>query len=702
MLRHAVTIALGAFLLFQVQPIIAKRILPWFGGSAAVWTTCMLFFQGLLLAGYAYAHLLTSRLSRRRHVVVHLVLLAASLAFLPIAPGEGWRPTADDEPTARILLLLLVTIGVPYVVLSSTGPLVQHWFAVTHPGRSPYRLFSLSNAGSLLALVSYPFVFEPLLTQRFQALSWSAAFGVFVLAYAWCGARVLRGAGQAGPAADDLRGATAPPMPKARGASARPRAREVLLWLGLTAFPSMLLLATTNQACQEVAAVPFLWVLPLALYLLTFIACFDHERWYVRGPFSGLLAATTVLLVAWLNLDWALSLPLQVTILCSVLFACCMTCHGELYRSRPAPEHLTLFYLTVAAGGALGGAVAAVAAPRVFADFWELHLATGGCVIVTFVAWARDPTGPVRGAGGKVAGPVLAAFAVFVVVSLALDARDSEEGVVERVRTFHGVLTVTEGRDEHGPWRALRHGRIEHGFQYLLPRHRRRPTSYYGPTSGVGLALRFHPARGVRAGSERPLRIGVVGLGVGTLATYGEEGDAIHFYELDAHVRRLATTMFSYVSDAEAEVEITLGDARVRMEEQLARAEPQRFDVLAVDAFAGDAIPVHLLTAECFRVYLGHLAEDGILAIHVSNHHLDLKPVVRTLAERAGMAAAWHEDWSEEDDPAVDDSDWILVTRNLAFLADPAVRHRRTPWPDDMPVVDWTDDSASLWRVLQW
>ena len=366
MLPFAFTIFAGAFLLFAVEPLIGKFILPWFGGGPGVWTACLLFFQTALLAGYAYAHLSATRLTPRRQVVLHLVLLAVALALLPIVPGANWKPIDGSNPVARILLLLAATVGVPFFVLAATGPLVQRWFSQALPDRSPYRLYALSNAGSLIALLAYPFYFERVYSRQTQALLWSVGLGVFALGAVWCARQVWKL-----PAAGPAPAPTTPESPAP--AAARVPFTDRLLWFGLAAVASILLLATTNKLCQDVAVVPFLWILPLALYLLSFILCFDHPRWYARGLFAALFAAGTLIDAYLLYARNDAPLGLQIVCYVSTLFAACMVCHGEIYRIRPPAAQLTSFYLHIATGGAVGALFVAVAAPLVFDDYFELQ-----------------------------------------------------------------------------------------------------------------------------------------------------------------------------------------------------------------------------------------------------------------------------------------------------------------------------------------
>ena len=717
MIAFGATILLSAFLLFQVQPLIARFILPWFGGSPSVWTTCMLFFQVVLLGGYAYAHAATSRLARRTSVALHVVLLAASIGALPIIPSDRWKPLAGGSPPLEIIVLLAATVGGPYLVLSTSGPLLQKWFAWARPGCSPYRLFALSNFGSLLALVSYPFVFEPALRLETQAIAWSTAYGVFVVACAACGIAVWRlPAAAARRARDallqpadvhapsrapqDAVGAIAVRSPSRRG----PRS-EVARWIGLAALPSVLLLAITSELCQEVAVVPFLWILPLALYLLSFIVCFERDRWYHRG--AWLLTSLLFAVCAVICLFAGLELPLWVQIVgfSGALFSTAVGCHGELARSRPPAARLTAFYLAVAAGGALGGLFVVLAAPRLFTFHGELHLALVGSLLAVLAATWRDRASwgtarPPRILFGAASGTVL-----LIAIALIVHALWATGDVVERSRSFYGVLTVERNVDEVGEFLELRHGRVRHGIQYVAVEHRGRLTGYYGAETGIGVAIRAHPARSTAG--KGGFRVAIVGLGVGTIAAYGRPGDEFRFYEINPDVLRLARERFTYIADSRATVDVVLGDARLGLERELASVGPRDYHVIAVDAFSSDSIPMHLATEECYALYWRHLAPDGVLTFHISNRYVDLRPVIWNLASAQGHRAVTV-DWDPvgADDPAYDPgqsaSRWILIAREPAILDAEMVRERTIDWPQTAQRgLAWSDDFSSLWQVLK-
>ncbi len=693
MLRFGVTIVLSAFLLFQVQPLIGKYILPWFGGGPAVWTTCLLFFQLVLLVGYAYAHWISSRLSPRVQSSVHLVLLAGSLLVLPIVPSPLWKPSPGDPPTAQILLLLAATVGLPYLLLSSTAPLVQKWFSESLPGRSPYRLYSLSNAGSLLALLTYPFLFEPWLALRNQVLSWSIAYGVFVVLSGWSAFRAGFVDCSSKPASDSHKDAD-------RGNAVRPpSAATIALWVAFSAVGATLLLATTNLMCQEIAVVPFLWVVPLAIYLLTFIISFDSERWYDRRVFGFLVGASAAASLSALSAGLHIQLSVHIIAYSIALFACCMCCHGELAKMKPDPSHLTLFYLMMSAGGALGGVFTALIAPRIFTGYSEYPLALAACGLLTLIAWYRarawepylqQPYWIV----GPMAGMLLAVVASTILMSAGTGPKD-----VLTWRSFYGVLRLEERGTGADRKLELIHGRVVHGSQFLAPERRRWPTAYYGPNSAIGLAMKRHPRRFDQG--DASLRVGVIGLGAGTIATYGVEGDYFRFYEINPDVIRISEEYFSYRKDSAATVDVIAGDARVRMESESAVNELQRFDILAVDAFSSDAIPIHLLTAECVETYSRHLRTDGVLLFHISNQTLNLEPVVRGLAETRESTALSIRDPGDRA-RGVSPSAWMIVTDNEEFLVDEVIQEAAVRATDRTTrSLVWTDDFAGLWQVLK-
>lgn len=659
----AVTVLLGAFLLFQVQPLLSKWILPWFGGGAAVWTACMLFFQSVLFAGYAFAHFVERRAPRPAALALQLGLVAVAAFSLPIGPGEAWRQASFGDPTWGILLVLLAHAGVPCLALSSTGPLAQSWYARACPGRSPYRLYALSNAGSLAALLTYPVLFEPLFGLKRQSALWTGAFAVFLALYA----------------AGAVSASRLPPARALDGEDgAGPSAGRVALWIALPAFASWMLLASTNQICQDLAVIPFLWVLPLAAYLVSFIAAFDHPRWYRPAPVAALtmvLVLATALLV---QANYTMRLVPGLAAALATLFFLCLFCHGELARLKPAPRRLTGYYLAVSGGGALGGIFVSLAAPRIFSSFWEWNLgmaiayaAAGGRLLWMFRDAVREH---------KYVSTVFVSMAAAGLVVIGY-CSEAWRVPLERSRTYYGVVTIREypGKPPHQrPCRDMVNGFILHGRQFLNEEDRLKPTTYYVEESGIGAALGFFRDR-------EDLRVGVVGLGVGTIAAYARHsGQLFRFYEINPEVIRLSRKHFTYLADCRGRVEVVPGDARLSLE----REPPRRFHVLALDAFSGDTIPTHLLTAEAMGIYLRHLEPEGVLAFHVSNRSLDLPPVVRGLARRHGLKAAVLEHTAGEGDIG-ESCTWVLCSRE----GEGAGGGRE---------VLWTDDRTDLLSVLKW
>ena len=674
---YALTIVVSAFLLFQVQPVIAKIILPWFGGSAAVWTTCLLFFQMVLLLGYLYAHATVRYLKPRVQMLVHAALLLASAVMLPIYPNAAWKPAGTEDPSLRILGLLAATVGLPYLLLSTTGPLLQAWYARRYKGALPYRLYALSNAGSMFALVSYPVLFEPVFTTRQQAGLWSVAYVVFAVLSALTafrsGTAVAAGRMEEGD----------PP---------RPGAALYWTWMGLAACASVLLLAVTNHMSQNIAAIPFLWILPLSIYLLSFILCFEGSGWYRRTPYLQLAAVALGSMAYAMSSEEVGSLPIRIMLplFAMGLFTCSMVCHGELARLKPHPRYLTQFYLMVSAGGALGGILVGLVAPHLFNAFYELPLGMALCAVLVVVVLKQDSPLEWFRTWRQPAPLVAAALAITLITYLGNEIRDSERGARVLVRNFYGGLKVRDS----GPQtrldtvRSLTHGTINHGEEYLNPTRRDLPTTYYGPNTGVGVAIRDKQTHG-------PIRVGVIGLGTGTIAAYGRGGDYYRFYEINPLVPRLARTEFHFVGDSKARVDITMGDARLSLERQ----PPQNFDVLAVDAFSSDSIPVHLLTRQAMDLYFHHLKPDGILAVHISNRYLDLQPVLRVETRTTGKLARVV-DTEDDESQDVFGATWVLVVSPTAGFSQ-AILNASTGLAALRAVRLWTDDFSNLYQILK-
>ena len=682
--RFHLAVFVGAFLLFLVQPLMAKQVLPWFGGGSIVWSACLLFFQTGLVAGYAYAHL-TRRAGPPRQAWVHLVALAIALVFLPILISAGWKPVDGSAPVGGVVLALAATVGVPFVLLSATAPLMQDWFARVFPGRSPYPLYVVSNIGSLAALVVYPLVVEPRLTIPAQAWLWSAGFGVFALICLWC-AWLVRG--------------SEPSLWKTPATSRENSVAGVfhregsdpfdrVLWILLPAIGSALLVATTNALTQDVAAVPMLWVVPLAIYLLTFIGAFGGLYWrWAWGPAMIVLIGTLVL-AANSSGD---SVLLQGAALLAAFAAAGMVCHGELSETRPAPSQLTAFYLAISIGGSLGTAFVTLVAPMAFTTYVDLPLlfllALGALLAVTWRSIAQASSRAVT------AVAAIVALAAFGGAGWFLLRSDPVEGLVAMDRGFYGVLRVSDEGSNNRRQRKLWHGRIIHGVEALPPSPiAGKAGSYYAPDSGIALAVSRHPKRA----RLEPLKIGVVGLGSGTVAALGQPFDHVRFFEIDPLVVEFSNRYFTYLKNSAAKTQVVLGDARLSLEREMVSEQNRHsYDVLAIDAFSGDAIPVHLITREAFALYSQALRPDGILAVHVSNRYLDLKPVVRASASIVGREMLQVEQGSGGPYDAIGNT-WMLVTGNDEFieLAKPFAATEL----EDTRTVTWTDAFSSLIRV---
>lgn len=712
MILFASTISLSAFLLFLVQPLIAKQILPWFGGSAAVWATCLLFFQTALLAGYAYADAVTRWLSLRRQALLHTALLALAAITMPIIVADGWRPIGDEEPISRILLLLTATIGLPYFLLATTTPLVGAWYARQFHAAAPYRLFALSNFASLLALLGFPFLIEPQLGNREISWAWSALFVVFAVLCAslawrtWRASEAARGDPVRGgrPPADAIHAPTdaapsagagdGPASPEA--ARRDPAAGEAALaaesagpgtWILLSAIGSALLLGVTSHLTQNISSAPLLWVIPLSLYLVTFIISFDHPRWYLRPLFLP-LAAVSLPLMAWLSDSLELK---QVTPLYALgLFAVCMVCHGELARLKPQARRLTAFYLCISVGGALGSLCMAVLAPLVLPGYFELYAAL---VAAGLAGWML-PLWRKAGHGRTVANVAVAGVVLLTGGLSAQGIRTYVDGVRFMDRDFYGVVRTRDSEAYSVMFRNLIHGAIAHGGQLLDETLRMAPSSYFGPNSGYGRVFASLP--------DAPRKVGVIGLGAGALAAYAKPADHWVFYEISPVVVQAAREEFTFLQKFPGRHEVVVGDGRLALE----REAPRGYDVLAMDAFAGDSIPAHLITREAMAAYVKHLKPDGVLVFQATNRFVNLMPVLHNLAEAFGMQAVLVSDVPPTAETGVDfwvsSTDQVIMTRNKALLQSPALREVGQPLQADPGLPIFTDDYVNLVRILKW
>lgn len=690
---YGTAIFLASCLLFLVEPMAGKWLVPRLGGSSAVWTTCLVFFQIALLLGYLCAHWLSTRLRPRAQSLTYGGFLLAGLAQGSAGLHLGLQ-ASTVHPTLSAFWLLTALIGCPFLALSATSPLLQAWYArgCARPAASgglapPFRLFALSNLGSLLILVLYPWLIEPRFSLPEQTRAWLAGFVLLVLV---AGVIVLRGGNPEGPLEPKPVPAEAP-----AAVAPRPAAGTRLLWLLLAACGSWLLCAVTSFLTRNIAAIPLLWIIPLVAYLLSFVVAFQGERYYPRRPVLILLAVALgamgyllhddlvrvpKFMVKWLPTYYAPQVA--IPFFCASLFLACLFCHAEVYRRRPAPQHATSFYLSIAAGGALGAVLVGVVAPSVFSFDSDLAI---GLVLTATLALALTWRQGLAWRG------LWLAICLSTLGSLWLQARNDRHEAIFRARNFYGTLRVTEdsATDQGGTSRFLYNGIITHGSQFYGDDMRTTPTSYYSRDSGVGLALDL--CCGLRA-----RRVGLIGLGAGTLAAYGRSGDVFRFYEINPLVEPIARTFFTYLHDSAAAIQVVPGDARV----SLAGEPPQGYDVLVVDAFSGDAIPVHLLTREAFELYQRHLRPDGILAVHISNRYLDLAPVVEQQAQHAGLNAVLVVT-EDDDDKGSYGSSWVLVTANREFLSRKEIKDAVQAFDPAPPLRLWTDDYNSLLPLIK-
>ncbi len=674
----ALTVFCGAFLLFVVQPIMGRFILPWFGGTPAVWTTCMLLFQVLLLAGYLYAHLLTYFFKPFIQVLIHCTLALLCLLSLPALPDSSLAGQSGSQPVSSILILLSLAVGGPYMLLAATGPLMQSWFGLCLPGKSPFRLYALSNTGSLLALLGYPFFIEPFSGRMSQVYGWSWLMAGFIALIMLCSLMVVRYLRNTSLLLYDTK--------QMQSDNCRVSAFRAFFWLAFPAVASVELLAITSRITQDIAAIPFLWILPLSIYLLTFIICFDSHRWYYHS-FYLLLLIISIVFTIWLQLHFAdCGIMVQILSYCALLFTCCMVCHGQLYMLRPKNGAVTGYYLYIAAGGCLGGFFVAVVAPLIFKTDMELNLGLLTGILLTILADVQDRI-PVR---RRVVWTVIIAAISLTFILTAKPVGMGNRSAVLFSRNFFGTLTLWLEDEGNADERLiLQHGTTYHGIQFTDPSKRKTPTAYYGYHSGAGLAFNAIEQKQNR-------KIGVIGLGVGTVATYSKPGDIFAFYEINPDVIALAANdkWFTFLSDfAGSHYDIYLGDARLVM----ARQQKQCFDLLIIDAFSSDSVPVHLLTKEALQIYQQHLAPDGILAFHLSNNHLDLPALVLSLASDAGLNSAWVSD--DGDETATFTSNWVLLCSDADVIATPAIKAEKI---NSIPrtVTPWTDDRINLLEIM--
>jgi hypothetical protein len=712
------TIVTGSFLLFLTQPMVARMALPRLGGAPAVWNSAMLVFQALLLGGYAYAHFL-SRLTPRLQAGVHLGLFALAALWLPLGL-TGWTLPADVSPALWAPWFLIASVGPLFFVVSAQAPLMQLWYAMESRRGEPWALYAASNIGSFAGLLSYPLLFEPLLTLRQQSQVWTVGYGLLVL---------LVGAAALTIPRDRIE---APPVPEGEA----PTRRRILCWIALAAIPSGLMLSTTTHLTTDIVAVPLLWVLPLGLYLLSFVLAFADNR---RAADSLTALAPLVLLIGggFAFAEGSNSPLFSASIGLVLLFTIAVALHTALYRLRPAAGRSTAFYLAMAVGGMLGGIFCAIVAPSLFDWAYEHPLLLLGAALLvpqlSFVPWAdRIPDWAmwllalvallisfvvdVKLMGWISPGTALLGSVIVSIIALHFVGRPIlfmlglaalmlsyggwsklyQSGAGMRERSYFGIYTISDHADPLS--RTLANGTTLHGVQNLDPREALEPTSYYARRSGVGHALASAP---VLYGPQA--RIGIVGLGAGTLACYYLPGEEMRIFEIDPKVVRIARTRFTFLPACAPEAKIVLGDARL----SLSRQPPGSLDILAVDAFSSDAIPMHLLTREAMAVYARDLSPQGLLLVHISNRYLDLEPVLA-----AAQADGWRGAIFEyQPDPReqvhnLSASIWVAMARDPAALerlreASGADGFLWRPLRARPGFAGWTDDHASILPLLE-
>ena len=732
-LPFVVTTFVGSFLLFQVQPMVARMALPELGGAPAVWNSAMLVYQGLLLAGYGWAHWL-GRFPVRRQVLIHLLLLLGACLWLPIGLAS-FDPPTGNAVVLFVPVLLLGSVGPVLLAVSAQAPLIQQWYAAGR-GANPYPLYAASNLGSFTGLLAYPLAVEPLLRLDTQRWGWTAGYGVLVLVVAGCGLLTVRTVAALGDGSVHVtarKGAAARP-----GTDAGIGRRQVVTWILLSAVPSGLMLSTTTHLSTDIMAMPLLWAIPLGFYLLSFTVAFAERRGPARvvgrvAPALLLLFGTTALMSGG-TANYAAAALSVVT-----LFAVAVALHARLYESRPPAARLTTFYLVTAVGGALGGVFCGLVAPLVFDWVYEhpiLVLASGLLMPLRRVSRKFDVAHlPARTT--RVARPVLllVVAAMSVVLAYATGV-DLQMGLVlgllaigvltwswrsvyvlvllglmcglgaratlppsfngDRARSYFGVYTVID--DPSHNMRLLVHGGTTHGIELTTPGLEDAPTAYYGPDSGIGLVLGHADAL---FGDDAS--VGVVGLGAGTLACYHQPGQTWQFFEIDPVVVRIArdSGRFDFLSDCTPDATMTTGDARL----ELGKVPSNTFDLLAVDAFSSDAIPMHLMTREAFDVYDRVVRPDGLVLVHITNRFLDLEPVLRALVEDHGWSAAVHESHPSDSDMrerAYAPSLWVALSRTPGALDDQLARVGGTWRPlESGEVRPWSDDFASVLPLLK-
>ncbi|MFT4808136.1 MAG: hypothetical protein ACI9LX_001462 [Paraglaciecola sp.] len=690
-MQYFISVFISAFLIFQIQPIISKIILPWFGGGASVWTTCMLFFQFFLLIGYLYAYILTKILKVRHQIVVHLVVLLCSLFLLPYNISDIQNTLSGGAPTWAVLKVLFMGLGFPYLILSANTPLLQHWFTRETNAANPYRLYAISNIGSFLALVSYPVLIEPFMTLDWQVKLWSSIYYIFVLLVACIFFIVVK-----------QNNNNSHFIPE-HIINPKVSFFRLILWFMLSALGVVLLVSTTNALTQNVPPVPFLWLAPLAIYLLTYVVTFSNFGIYVRYLWLPLfmLLSFVALLIYFIGGQFDIITQLLIYLL--ILLCGCMICHGELNSLKPKQGNTTLFYLVLSGGGVFGSFLVSFVAKSVFDEFLEFPLAIFSVLVLATASLLWNKQVLLAEAKPNLAVivnhrhlSILAAGSAVVslVWLLAFNKLNNQyqQYDIAKARNFYGILTVKDIAEGNVHERRLIDGTTSHGSQSLPLSKSTVPLSYYRPGTGAQLVLE-------QLSSDNKLQVGIIGLGVGALAAYGRSGDHYTFYELNPLVSDFAYKYFSYLDSSQAEVEVKLGDARVSLQHELDLGQNNGFDLLIIDAFSGDLIPTHLMTHEAFLLYQQHIKTQGVMALHISNRHLSLLPVIIQHSITLDMQVMLFETPGNGNEH---DAQWVVLTNNSRITQSPNLIYKQSVISKEQyKKVLWTDDYSSLLPILK-
>ena len=682
------SIFISAFLLFQVQPMIARYILPWYGGSASVWTTCLLFFQAGLLLGYGYSHVLTKYFGLKNQVKIHIALLLLSFITLPITPGEWLKPQDSDNPITGIISLLAITVGFPYIMVSTTGPLLQYWFSISFPKKSPYGLYALSNFGSLLGLITYPILVEPYLNLKTQTWIWSAGYLFYAIFCAYTAYSIWK----------------LKPMIKesVQSKSGKIENYKWIFWLLLSFMGTFMLLSISNKLTQDLVVVPFLWIIPLSLYLVSYIIAFGNPKWYNRKLFfTSMVLILAMILKMELQFEYVTrEKPIETMILwyCLGVFNVCMILHGELARLKPKENKLTFYYLMISSGGVLGGMVCNFIIPILFSGFWEVYFGFAG--FVTLITWVILKYEPEMKSSSK--RFLFSTASIVTIIGLIISFNRIHtaynKDVIASSRNFYGVLRVTDESKNSDYWfRKLVHGDIMHGGQFMHKDHKRLPVSYYGPSSGIGLAITQHPYR--TDSVNKGMRVGMIGLGVGCISIYGNEKDVFRYYEINPLVENMARKYFTYLADSKFRTDVIIADGRTALEKELKETGSHQFDVLAIDAFTGDMIPTHLLTREAIELYLKHLKDDGILVFNITNKYLNIFSVLEGQSKTLNMPLYFFQQVPDQSGLAL--AYWGMFTKNEKFINKENVKKNIVSFNSGgYPTIFWTDDYSSILPLI--